>query len=91
MNHSVELDEASLDQVNVVPDGSGLIQYGSGSSIFAQSGSGSKLKQNFRTQFFSQIFLKSKFEPNQIKSTGVFINFFFQKVPVGSWCYFIPF
>jgi hypothetical protein len=30
------------------------------------------LKQNFRTQFFSQIFLKSKFESNQIKNTGVF-------------------
>jgi hypothetical protein len=37
--------------------GSGLIQYG--------SGSGSKLKQNFRRKFFSQIFLKSKFESNQ--------------------------
>jgi hypothetical protein len=45
--------------------GSGLIQYGSGSSIFAQSGSssgsgsgsGSKLKQNFqKTIFFSNFF-----------------------------------
>jgi hypothetical protein len=55
--------------------GSGLIFYGSGSSIFAQSGSGSgsgsKLKQNFRRQFLSQIFLKSKFESNQIKNTCV--------------------
>jgi hypothetical protein len=61
--------------------GSGLIYYGSGSSIFAQSGSrtgsGSKLKQNFRRQFLSQIFLKSKFESNQIKNIGVIhLNFF---------------
>jgi hypothetical protein len=60
--------------------GSGLIQYESGASIFAQSGSssgsGSRLKQNFRRQFF----LKSKFESNQIKNTGVFHQFFFQKV-----------
>jgi hypothetical protein len=58
--------------------GSGLIQYGSGSSIFAKSGSssgsGSKLKQNF-----SQIFVKSKFESNQIKNTGVFHQFFPKK------------
>jgi hypothetical protein len=60
--------------------GSGLIKYGSGSSMFAQSGSGSKLKQNFRRQFPSHIFLKSKFESNQIKNTGVFHKFFFQKV-----------
>jgi hypothetical protein len=51
--------------------GSGLIQsrYGSGSSIIAQSGSGcgsgTKLKQNFRRQFLSQICLKLKFESNQ--------------------------
>jgi hypothetical protein len=64
--------------------GSGLIQYGSGSGIFAQSGSGSgsgsKLNQNFRRQFLSQIFLKSKFESNQIKNTGVIHQIFFQKV-----------
>jgi hypothetical protein len=70
--------------------GSGLIQYGSGSSIFAQSGSGSssgsKLKQNFWRQFFSQIFLKSKFESNQFKNTGVFHQIFFQKV-VGAILY----
>jgi hypothetical protein len=58
--------------------GSGLIYYGSGSSIFAQSGS--KLKQNFRRQFLSQIFLKSKFESNQIKNTCVIHQNFFQKV-----------
>jgi hypothetical protein len=49
--------------------GSGLTEYGSGSSIFAQSGSssgsGSKLKQNLRRQFLSQFFLKSKFESNK--------------------------
>jgi hypothetical protein len=60
--------------------GSGLIYYGSGSSIFAQSGSGSKRKQNFRRQFLSQIFLKSKFESNQIKNTCVIHQNFFQKV-----------
>jgi hypothetical protein len=69
--------------------GSGLIWYGSGSgsSIFAQSGSGSKLKQNFRRKFPSQIFLKSKFESNQIKNTGVIHQIFFSK---SSWCYCIP-
>jgi hypothetical protein len=38
--------------------GSGLIFYGSGSgsSIFSQSGSGSKLKQNFPRQFFLKFF-----------------------------------
>jgi hypothetical protein len=62
--------------------GSGLIFYGSGSSIFAQSrsGSGSKLKQNFRRQFLSQIFLRSKFESNQIKNICVIHQNFFQKV-----------
>jgi hypothetical protein len=60
--------------------GSGLIYYGSGSSIFAQSESGSKLKQNFRRQFLSQICLKSKFESNQIKNTCVIHHKFFQKV-----------
>jgi hypothetical protein len=68
--------------------GSGLIKYGSGSSIFAQSGSGSgsgigsKLKQNFLSQFLSQIFLKSKFESNQIKNPGVtsIHQKYFQKV-----------
>jgi hypothetical protein len=66
--------------------GSGLIKYGSGSSIFPQSGSGSssgsgsKLKQNFRREFPSQIFLKSKFELNQIKNTGVIHQKIFQKV-----------
>jgi hypothetical protein len=69
--------------------GSGLIFYGSGSgsgsSIFSQSGSGSgsgsgsKLKQNFRRQFFSQIFLKSKFESNKIKILLLFIQIFFKK------------
>jgi hypothetical protein len=47
---------------------SGLIQYGSGSSIFAQSGSGSKLKQNLFLKFFwSQIWVKSnkKFFPKK--------------------------
>jgi hypothetical protein len=44
------------------------------------SGSGSKLKQNFRRQFPSEIFLKSKFELNQIKNTGVIHPKFFQKV-----------
>jgi hypothetical protein len=60
--------------------GSGLIKYGSGSIIFAQSGSssgsGSKLKQNFRSQFLSQILWKSKFESNQIKNTVVIHQFF---------------
>jgi hypothetical protein len=51
--------------------GSGSIK--SGSSIFAQSGSGSKLKQNVRRQFCSQTFLKSKFESNQLKKTVFFI------------------
>jgi hypothetical protein len=76
--------------------GSGLIQswsgYGSGSNILPQSGyesgssygSGSKLKQNFRRQFLSQIFLKSKFESNQMKYTGVIHQKFVQKVPVVS-------
>jgi hypothetical protein len=50
---------------------SGLIYYGSGSSIFVQSGSGSKIKQNFWRRFLFQIFLKSKFESNQIKNTCV--------------------
>jgi hypothetical protein len=68
--------------------GSGLIFYGSGSgsSIFSQSGSGSgsesKLKQNFRRQIFSQIFLKSKFESNKIKNIGVIHPNFFQKVVI---------
>jgi hypothetical protein len=66
--------------------GSGLIEYGSGSRIFAQSGSssgsGSKLKQNLRRQFLSQIFLKSKFESNQIKNIVIHLNFF-QKVVSG--------
>jgi type IV secretory pathway ATPase VirB11/archaellum biosynthesis ATPase len=44
------------------------------------SGFGSKLKQNFRRQFSSQIFLKSKFESNQIKNTDVIHQNFFQKV-----------
>jgi hypothetical protein len=44
------------------------------------SGSGSKLKQNFRKQFLSQIFLKSKFESNQIKNTGVIHQIFFQQI-----------
>jgi hypothetical protein len=59
-----------------------LIYYGSGSSIFAESGSnfGSKLKHNFRRQFPSQIFLKSKFELNQIKIPVLFIKFIFSKV-----------
>jgi hypothetical protein len=38
---------------------------------------GSKLKQNFRRQFLSQICLKSKFESNQIKNTGVIHKKFF--------------
>jgi hypothetical protein len=60
--------------------GCGLIQ--SGSSILAQSGSSSgfNLKQNFRRQFLSQIFLKSKFESNQIKNIGVIHQKIFQKV-----------
>jgi hypothetical protein len=64
--------------------GSGLIYYGSGSSIFYQfgAGSGSKLKQNFRRQFLSQICLKSKFESNQIKNTCVIHQKNFQEVPV---------
>jgi hypothetical protein len=41
-------------------------------------------KQNFRRQFLSQILLKSKFESNQIKNTGVIHQIFFQKVPVVS-------
>jgi hypothetical protein len=41
---------------------------------FAQSGSGSKLKQNFRRQFLPQILL------SQIKNTGVIQFFFLQKV-----------
>jgi hypothetical protein len=63
-----------------------LIYYGSGtgSSMFAQTGSGSrtgsKLKQNFRRQFLYQIFLKSKFESNHIKNIGVIHLNFFQKV-----------
>jgi hypothetical protein len=63
--------------------GSGLIQCGSGSSILALSGSGSgsKLKQNFRRQCLSQILLKPKFESNQIKKIPVlFIKFISQKV-----------
>jgi hypothetical protein len=59
--------------------GSGLIQYGFGSSIFAQSGSGSKLNRTFEVNFFSQIFLVSKFESNQIKNTGVIHQIFFKK------------
>jgi hypothetical protein len=58
--------------------GSGLIKYGSGSS--SGSRSRSKLKQNFRRQFPSQIFLKSKFELNKIKNTGVIHQNFVQKV-----------
>jgi hypothetical protein len=38
-----------------------------------------KLKQNFRRQFPSQILLKSKFELNQIKNTGVIHQKFFKK------------
>jgi hypothetical protein len=51
-------------------------------------GSGSKLKQNFVRQFPSQIFLKSKFESNQIKNTGVIHQHFFQKV-VSAILYFL--
>jgi hypothetical protein len=67
--------------------GSGLIYYGSGSSIFAQSGS--KLKQNFRKQFLSQIFLKSKFESNQIKNAGTCVihKIFFKKYVVSAILY----
>jgi hypothetical protein len=81
-------DSATLQSTQCTPlrlhqgCGSGLIQYGSGSSIFAQSGSGSssgsgsKLKQNFRRQFFSQIFLKSKLSQIKSKIPVLFINFF---------------
>jgi hypothetical protein len=55
----------------------GLIKKGCGSG--SSYGSGSKLKQNFRRQFLSKKILKSKFESNQIKNKGVFINFFFEK------------
>jgi hypothetical protein len=63
--------------------GSGLIQC-EGSSILAQSGSGSgsKLKQNFQRQFLSQNYLKSKFESNQIKNTGVIHQIFVSKSTV---------
>jgi hypothetical protein len=49
---------------------------------FSQSGygSGSKLKQNFRRQFLSQNFLKSKLESNKIKNTCVIHQKVFQKV-----------
>jgi hypothetical protein len=60
-----------------------FIQSGFGSIIFAKSGSGSgsgsKLKQNFRRKFLSQTFLKSKFESNQIKNTGVIHTNFVSK------------
>jgi hypothetical protein len=36
--------------------------------------------RNFQRQFLSQIFLKSKFESNQIKNTGIIHQNFFQKV-----------
>jgi hypothetical protein len=39
-----------------------------------------KLKQNFRRQFCSKFFLKSKFESNQIKDNGVIDQNFVQKV-----------
>jgi hypothetical protein len=42
------------------------------------TGSGSKLKQNFQRQFFSQILISKK--SNQIKNTGVIHQSFFQKV-----------
>jgi hypothetical protein len=51
--------DANLDWDLAQGCGSGLIQYGSGSSIFGQSGSGSKLKQKFQRQLLSQILLKS--------------------------------
>jgi hypothetical protein len=57
--------------------GSGLIYYRSGSSIFAQSGSGSKLKQNFRRQFVS---LNQKYLCNSSK-----------KFSKSTLCYFILF
>jgi hypothetical protein len=47
--------------------GSRLIFYGSGSGIFAQSGSGSKLKQNFRRQFLSQIFWNQNLSQSKSK------------------------
>jgi hypothetical protein len=37
------------------------------------------VKQNFRRKIFSQIFLKSKFESNQIKNTGVIHQILFKK------------
>jgi hypothetical protein len=74
LNHEMCLDKGC---------GSGLIYYGSGSTIFSQSGSssgsGSKLKQNFRRQFLSEIFLKSKFESNQIKKYWCYSSNFFSK------------
>jgi hypothetical protein len=51
---------------------------GCGSGLIL-SGSGSKLKQNFRRQFPSKNFLKSKFESNQIKNTGVIHKKIFKK------------
>jgi hypothetical protein len=47
--------------------------------------------QNFRRQFLSQIFLKSKFESNQIKKIPVLFIKVFLKKSTGSWCYILPF
>jgi hypothetical protein len=60
--------------------GSGLIQYGFGSSIFAQSGSGSKLKQNFRSQFYFSNFFGIKIWVKSNQKYRCYSSNFFQKV-----------